>query len=211
MDILVSYYNNESYIDLIEKFKKCSYNASINYFIYNKSNEIIYNTYKLKNIGREADTYLHHIIENYNNLNEYTLFLQDDVDNHILDNDKFINLCLQNIKDDIDFKIFDVQWRKNYKPISRTIVNGILNLHTLPSETSIKDMCNYMNIEVPHIYTTETCAFMMVHKNLIKKYPKNFYIKLREWLLLDDKNAFVLEHCWKILFGKKVKKTIKIT
>ena len=37
---------------------------------------------KLPNIGRESHTYLHHIIENYNNLANRTLFLQGDPFDH---------------------------------------------------------------------------------------------------------------------------------
>ena len=203
MDILVSHYNNKSYIDLLKCFKNLS-DSSITYSIYNKSNEIIPNTYKLDNIGRESDSYLHYIIENYDKLNEYTLFLQDDVDNHIVNYQEFANLCFDIMKNKTSkFKIFNVRWRPGYAPISRTIVNGKLNLHTLPSNTSILDLCEYMNIKLPDVYTTETCAFMIIHKNNILKHSKEFYVKLRKWLLLNDyvKNAIVLEHCWKIIFN----------
>lgn len=200
MNILISYYNNDSYKGLLEEFYKSA--QHIDYNIYNKSNETIPNTYKLKNQGREADTYLYHIINNYDNLKDYTFFFQDDVDNHITDTKSFTDECFRTIQNDIKFKIFRVRWRKDYRPISRVIENGYLNLHTLPSTSSIKDFCNYMNIDLPQKYTTETCAFMVIHKNLILNKPKDFYIKIREWLLMNDKNAFVLEHCWKLIFSQ---------
>lgn len=204
MDILVSYYNNESYIDLLKCFKNLS-DSAITYKIYNKSNEIIPNTYKLDNVGREADSYLHYIIENYDKLNEYTLFLQDDVDNHIVNYQNFANLCFDIMKNKtVKFKIFNVCWRPGCVPISRTIVNGKFNLHTLPSNTSIQDLCSHMNIDLPSVYTTETCAFMIIHKTVILNHSKDFYIRLRNWLLLDNRNAFVLEHCWKIIFNNNL-------
>lgn len=44
--------------------------------IYNKGNATEYESVSLPNIGREAHTYLHHIVNNYNNLAEYNCFLQ---------------------------------------------------------------------------------------------------------------------------------------
>ena len=52
-------------------------------------------------------------------------------------------------------------------------------------------------------YTTETCAFFICHKNSILNYEKKFYIKLREWLLSENSNGFVLEHIWKLIFTDK--------
>lgn len=49
MDVLISHYNNKSYIDLLKCFKNLS-DSSITYSIYNK---IVPNTYKLDNVGRD--------------------------------------------------------------------------------------------------------------------------------------------------------------
>lgn len=50
--------------------------------IYNKG-EDLKDTITLENIGREPHTYLYHIVNNYNSLSEYTIFLQGDpVDPH---------------------------------------------------------------------------------------------------------------------------------
>lgn len=225
MDILVAFYNNKSYRDLLDKFKRCNSCYDIKCFVYNKSNEIICDTHKLENVGREGDTYLHHIIENYETLNDYTLFLQDDIDNHIMDTDAFVQSCFQNMRRNIPFQIFDVSWRKHSGPISRTIVNGILKnpliadpeiisafryphdiaqlntLKNMPSETSIQELCDLVNVDVPSMYTTETSSFMLIHKSVILKHPKDLYIQLRKWLLLHERNGYILEHCWKLIFS----------
>ena len=44
--------------------------------IYNKGSEMDMQCIPLPNIGREAHTYLHHIIENYDNLDDITVFTQ---------------------------------------------------------------------------------------------------------------------------------------
>lgn len=57
--------------------------------IYNKGNNINYNNIKLPNIGRESHTYLTHIIKNYDNLADITIFTQGDPFFHSPD---FLNL-----------------------------------------------------------------------------------------------------------------------
>ncbi len=46
--------------------------------IYNKGDDEIEGSIPLHNIGREAHTYLHHIVNNYDNLADYTAFVQGD-------------------------------------------------------------------------------------------------------------------------------------
>jgi hypothetical protein len=44
--------------------------------VYNKGEDEISGSIKLENIGREAHTYLYHIVNNYDDLADYTVFLQ---------------------------------------------------------------------------------------------------------------------------------------
>lgn len=46
--------------------------------IYNKGDDSVEGSITLPNIGREAHTYLYHIVNNYDNLAEYTAFVQGD-------------------------------------------------------------------------------------------------------------------------------------
>ena len=58
-----------------------------NYIIINKGNEINYkNKINRKNNGRESDSYLYYIINNYNNLPDYCIFTQGDISDHIGNN-----------------------------------------------------------------------------------------------------------------------------
>ena len=203
-DIIVSYYNNKNFLELLDlfgnkflyKYKVIVYNKS-GYEITLKNNSI---QKHLNNIGREGETYLNHIINNYSNLSEYTIFIQDDTNNHIGDYNKFVNFCNNIINKKQQFALYPSAWRVGGSVIRRTITNGICNLHTLPSKDSIKICCEKYGINLPKQYTTETCAFFICHKNSILNYEKNFYIKLREWLLSENSNGFVLEHIWKLIF-----------
>lgn len=52
------------------------------YTIYDKSNDPVLYSVRLPNVGRETHTYLYHIIKNYDNLAEVTVFLQGNPVDH---------------------------------------------------------------------------------------------------------------------------------
>ncbi len=55
----------------------------INCIIYNKGEKLnIPNEFFLKNVGRESDTYLHYIIDNYDNLPDVVVFTQARISDH---------------------------------------------------------------------------------------------------------------------------------
>ena len=60
-----------------------------NCIIYNKGDDILGlpNEILLKNIGRESETYLHYIIDNYNNLPDIVIFTQGNIADHKGKND----------------------------------------------------------------------------------------------------------------------------
>jgi len=187
-------------LDLINYFRnKCEI------IIYNKgqpikdiSNCVIINK---PNVGREANTYLEHIISNYDNLSEYTIFVQDDVHNHIPNIQKFYDLCNLNIKKNKDFYHYPASFRSNGIVHTRTIYNGKHHIY------DIKKFCNNFEIQVPEKYTTNTCSIFMCKKSLIQKYPKNTYINMNNLLKkLDKENGDgytgqIFELCWNIIFA----------
>jgi hypothetical protein len=82
MEIVVAKYNEDiSWINNI-KCKKT---------IYNKGSQNVPNSIKLPNIGREGHTYFHHIVENYDNLDEWTLFTQANPFDHVKNIESIIN------------------------------------------------------------------------------------------------------------------------
>jgi len=82
--IVVSRYNED--IKWLIPFKLIT-------IIYNKGDEDLnlnFNIIKLPNIGRESHTYLHHIINNYDNLKDRTIFIQGKINDHkILDFEEY--------------------------------------------------------------------------------------------------------------------------
>jgi len=73
---------DKSYFEIVVSrySENISWTKKYNNFItlYNKGDDLIENSIRLNNIGREAHSYLYHIVNNYNNLAEYTCFLQGD-------------------------------------------------------------------------------------------------------------------------------------
>jgi hypothetical protein len=66
------------------------------FIIYDKSNDPLHYSVRLPNIGREANTFLYHIIINYNKLADVTVFLQGKPDDHVTFD---INECVSKINE----------------------------------------------------------------------------------------------------------------
>ena len=75
IDLVIAYYKED--LDWLEDYKNINFK---NIYIYNKGPQEIPNInrsfieIKLPNVGREGHTYLYHIITNYNNLSNITIF-----------------------------------------------------------------------------------------------------------------------------------------
>ncbi len=212
LEIIISYYNNFEFIKIIDVFpdaKITIYDKSDNDELknYNFSNyNNIVEIKKIENIGRESETFLRHIIENYENLNDYTLFIQDDIDNHIPDLTIFKNITLESINEEKKFHHYKSTWRKGWDTYSRPVYNGNACLPDFFSSNAIPDVCNRFSISLPNYYITETCAFMLLNKNRILRKSKDFYISLKNWVLEDKNNGFILEHIWCLIFNYNLTK-----
>lgn len=67
--VVISKYNED-----YEWIKKITHDV----IVYDKSDTPIKNSVSRPNIGREGETFLYHIIQNYNNLQDLTIFIQGD-------------------------------------------------------------------------------------------------------------------------------------
>jgi hypothetical protein len=78
-ELVAAYYNeNIEWLNNVKDYKIT---------IYNKSNIEIPNTIKLNNVGREMQTYFHHIVENYDNLSDWVFFTQGNPFDHVINYD----------------------------------------------------------------------------------------------------------------------------
>jgi hypothetical protein len=89
--------------------------------IYSKSpNPLDVEHVKLKNVGRESHTYFHHIIENYDNLADYTFFCQGNPYEHFFEGFTVEDYLVETpytlyISGCTDFKLNYHMWREGYQ------------------------------------------------------------------------------------------------
>ena len=101
MKIVVSRYNED--IEWTKPFGE-------HVVLYNKGDDFIEGAIVLPNVGREGHTYFHYICENYDNLDDYTVFLQGNPFDHAADVcsqlHKFLN---EPIDSNIDFQYLNTE------------------------------------------------------------------------------------------------------
>jgi hypothetical protein len=73
--VVAYYYEDLDWLKEIDSFDKV--------FIYNKNIKDVPNSIRLPNVGREAHTFLHHIVNMYNDLPDITVFVQGNPFQHI--------------------------------------------------------------------------------------------------------------------------------
>lgn len=182
--------------------------------IYDKGDDI--SPYiKLPNIGREAHTYLYHIIKNYDKLEEYTCFLQGNPLDHMIsltlyeiDNAKFdmSNHFIEVGK----FGKCDLDGSPHHPHLE--IDKIIFNKFFIDKPLSIQDFCD---LGPTNVIEWIPGAQFIVHKNLILNRKIEFYENLlKEFNRTDipcigydnsNKMPWVLERVWSYIFNPNFK------
>jgi len=184
--IVVSRYNEN--IDWTKQF--------LNVIIYNKGSSLNnhkYNEIIINNVGREGHTYYKYIYDNYDNLTDYTIFLQGNPFDHspnIISNlNKYINNKDLNI---------------NFEFLSEIIIDcNLTGCHYHKGLPLIETYEKIFNERKKNMKFKFGCgAQFIVSKNKILERPKEFYFKLVE-MLGNDKNpieGFVIERFHSLIF-----------
>jgi len=191
------------------------YNENINWLlkykdlttIYNKGPlniPKIFNIINLPNFGREGHTYLYHIISNYDNLADKTLFIQAKIDDHqtFFIEDYFKNDCEfigKNSRLNINELKKEINHGKKWKIEKES---GAMR----PSiYTPYKWLVDLIGIEIKDLendFDVIWGANFSVSKNLIHKKPKIFYQNILRYLDYhkNPEEGHFLERCWKLIF-----------
>jgi hypothetical protein len=186
--IIVARYNED-----IEWTKQFS-----NVIIYNKGEPLTedFNQISLNNVGREGHTYYKHIYDNYDNLPDYTIFLQGNPFDHSPNIISNLNNYINNNDLSIDFEF-----------LSETILN-----------CNLINGCHYHQPTLQLIETYEILfderkedmeiqfgagAQFIVSKQKILQRPKHFYLKIVEMLGKDINpiEGFIIERFHKLIFN----------
>lgn len=215
---------NQNSVDLIiSKFNEnLSYiNDFKNVYIYDKgpiNNEQFYRYiksdvkyYHLKNVGRESHTYLYHIINNYDNLNDINIFINGSC---IFENKAKLEIynklvyIYNKTRNTVFFKnpIPIFYFFKNVKMthhITHTKCNNVFNdKHELKQYNGTYGdwyIENFGNIDV---YCGSYLGNLLLHKNDILKHPKEYYQKLLKYLDDDSspETGHYFERAWGAVF-----------
>ena len=190
------------YNENIEWTKKLNHKVTI----YDKSDTPIEGSIKLKNVGREGETFLYHIVNNYDKLDDVTVFLQGNPFEHVhllvgwrshLTNseiDIVINKMNTEINDDCDFTTF-------YQVLYND-PNGTNNVRAT-------DACiEYYGENYSH-FTVSPGAQYIVPKKYILSRPLSFWQKLHAAMYDNERlNGYCQEQLWYLAYKHKMNYTV---
>ena len=168
-----------------------------NVIIYNKGNKLDdnYNEILLNNVGREGHTYYKYIYDNYENLEEYTIFLQGTP----FDHSPNIISKLSNLTN-----IFNKELSIDFEFLSELILN--CNLCGCPYHKELQLIETYEKLFGERKENMEfqfgSGAQFVVSKKKILQRPKEFYLKIIEMLNKDINpiEGYIIERFHKLIF-----------
>jgi hypothetical protein len=181
------------------------YNENINWtklfdnvIIYNKGTKIenLKNQICLKNVGREGDTYFRYIYDNYDDLNDYTIFLQGFPFDHSPNLIQKLNTYINEINNE--------NLIINFEFLSEEILNcnltGCARHSNLPLIDVYERLFDEKKDNMEFIFGAG--AQFIVSKNNILKHSKEFYLKIIQMLEKDVNpiEGYVIERFHKLIF-----------
>jgi len=166
--------------------------------VYNKH----YEFNNLPNLGREAETYLYHIIHRYDSLSEYTIFSQGDPlfhEHEFIEKINDLNNLIQSTKK-TGIRFFSFEDTEPVTGVKRQEhPNGLPIYYFL-------DLLFGIELQSTIDVKYNCAALFIVHKNNILSRPKEFYQFLR-CFVSNSKNpmeAWIFERLWKYIFNPKI-------
>ena len=210
--IVVARYNED--IDWLKKFKLIT-------LIYNKGNVNNqlndFNVINLPNFGRESHTYLYHIINNYDNLKEYTIFFQGSLDfsNEIKHSKLNIEDYFQN--NDFNANLKKIKFEDLKNPIQHfgkwknEFDSGLMRKSNFTCYQWLKKFMDFDDINIEYLNVTWGAMFS-VKKSIILKKPKIFYEDLLRFVDYHNnpEEGHFFERSWYFILHNEYLKKNKI-
>lgn len=168
---------------------------------------------RVPNVGRESETYLRHIVEQYDDLAAHTLFVQDDVHVHIPPRHMrpFVEQVAEIRRHGLPGRMLQVAFRgRRREPPRRVDASGVGELRLY---AELEAACERFGIELPGSYETHVCAFFLASRECIRRRPRAFYEALLAWhaeeasvarrrraASAEQRAPWLLEHLWELIF-----------
>lgn len=163
------------------------------------------------NKGREAMAYLTYLIENWDNLPDYAIFIHG----HRTAWHQKIDMVqmIRNLRVDVLEQVGYISFRCNWmpscpaelRPIEHDAIVWGDGQHLQETENALASAWPSLlpNVELPHTFASPCCAQFAVTRSAMQMRTKEDYTRMREWLLmtpLDDQvSGRVLEKIWAYL------------
>ena len=183
-DIVVARYNEDiSWLSEI--------NPEFNKIIYNKGeNNIEYPFLQLRNWGGDAHTYIYHIVKNYDQLADFTAFVQGNPFDHCV---KTIEIINSHKSEDFVYLADSI--------CTESIMGWYENLiQRRPPEWpvySLQDSARYiLGEECPFDVTFGAGQQFIVSKTIIQRRSKDFYMKILDRFEIDFLLPWHIERLW---------------
>lgn len=168
-----------------------------NIYIYDKFSD---KNISLPNIGREAHTYLYHIISNYHNLNDYNIFLQGNPFPHCPNlYSQINNLSYNNINDIIALNKIETETESTIHRKVPIHPHGLFLAYFMDLLFGIK-LDKEQTIKV-----TYGAQFVCTKKAIINR-PLDFYKFLLNFVSYETHpvEAYIFERLWLYIFDTKI-------
>ena len=167
----------------------------IDMVVYDKS-EKDSNYSKLRNIGREPHTYMHHIVENYDSLAEWTIFAQDNPFDHVEDWSSILSG---------NTVVWDALSNFTYKGGYFFSNMGLVHcdqagLPHHPGLPIVEVWDRIFNVECPTLLEFVPGCHFILHRDLIRTKPRTFYENTKSVLESMEGAPWVLERLITYIF-----------
>lgn len=142
---------------------------------------------ELPNVGREAQTYLRHIVERYHELADVTAFVQGDPREHVSD----LENRLRNAAGIVPFE----DWG------TRRVVDPLVGRRShrgLDLEGCCRDV---LRRPPPREFRFGAGACFSVTREAIRRRPRRLYERAERWAIESARGAWELERMWPLIFG----------
>lgn len=141
---------------------------------------------RLPNVGREAHTYLHHIVTHYDSLADTTVFLQGDPHFH----------CRS-----LAEKVYSVHRGTEYLPLSETLIIERADGTPMHRGLHLERMWDRLLPGTsPPYFLSHSAACFAVSRDRMLKRPLEFYQRMLSAVLEDDAGPWQAERLWAHVF-----------
>jgi len=193
VNIIVAKYNEN-----VEWTKKLNHKVTI----YDKSDHPIEGSIQLKNVGREGETFLYHIVNNYHNLDEVTVFLQGNPFEHL---QLLVGWRAQLTNDEIDVVINKMNTEINDENEFTTFYQVLYNVPNGTNGVNTKSACiQYYGENYDNFTVSPGAQYIVPKKNILSR-PLEFWKKIHSVMFNNEElNGYCQEQLWYLAYTQKM-------